>query len=131
MALTSLQVFLFKKGHVLTAQKSTTATKIRKGYPVGATTQMNGVFGKQFLHFLIFSVMPRLDLNKLLFYQNKSLNFKFFIKTAKVFNKLTHFFTFFEYLPPLQVVFFWGENFIEKKIFFLRLLKFPVKLSII
>jgi hypothetical protein len=126
MTLSSLQLFLAKKGRVLTAQKSSIAKKIRKGYPIGSSINLNGVCGKQFLHFLIFSVMPRLDLNTLLLYQKKNFDFKFFLKTSKVVDKLTPFFIFFEYLPPLQVVVFWREHSIEKKFIFLRLLKFPV-----
>jgi ribosomal protein L5 len=126
MTLSSLQIFLSKKGRLLTAQKSSAAKKIRKGYHIGSSINLNGIFGKQFLHFLIFSVMPRLDLNTLLLYQKKNLDFKFFIKTSKIVDKLTPFFNFFEYLPPLQVVVFWRENSTERNFFFLRLLKFPV-----
>jgi len=129
MALSCLQLFVKKKAQVVTAKKSTVATKVRQGQPLGAKVVLNHNTARQFLHFVTFFLMPRLDLTSLFFVQERNSDFKFFVKTATVFSRLRPFFTFYQFLPLIQVVL--SVNNIPNKgqVFFWRLNKIPVFLQ--
>ncbi len=128
MALSALQLILNKKAKLVTSRDSVVLTKVRKGQPLGAKTFLTNGVVWQFINFLTFNIMPRLDLTRLLHYNKKSLDFKFFIKSPAVFNRLIPFFKFFQFLPPIQVVFTLKKSSDIDKIFFWRLLKLPVSL---
>ena len=100
--------------------------KIRKGQPLGAKTFLTGGRGLQFLSFFTLKLMPGLDLTSLLFYHSGNSDFKFFIKSSSIFSELRHFFQFFQFLPPIQVIFTLKQPSNAKQIFFLRFLKLPV-----
>jgi len=126
MALSALQLIVNKKARLVTARDSVILTKVRKGQPLGAKIFLTSGVVWQFIHFLTFNLMPRLDLTKLLRCKKKSLDFKFFVKSPSVFNRLIPFFKFFQFLPPIQVVFTLKRSSNVEKIFFWRLLKLPV-----
>jgi len=126
MTSSGLQLLVNKKAQLVTAQKSIITTKVRKGQPLGSKITINKSISWQFLHFLTFVLMPQLDLTKLFSLKEKSSDFKFYISTPTVFSRLTPFFNFFQFLPPIQVVVLM-KNFPTKgKIFFWRLLKLPL-----
>ena len=72
--------------------------------------------------------MPGLDLTSLLFYHSGNNDFKFFIKSSSIFSELRHFFQFFQFLPPIQVIFTLKQPSNAKQIFFWRFLKLPCPL---
>lgn len=128
MALSSLQLLVNKKAKLVTANKSIVLTKVRKGQPLGATISITRGAASQFLNFLTFIVMPQLDLTKLLPCSKKSVDFKLFIRTPTAFSRLTPFFNFFQFLPPIQVVCSLKKGPSKGHLFFLRLMKLPLAL---
>lgn len=126
MALSSLQLLINKKAKLVTANKSVVVTKVRKGQPLGATVSVTRRAASQILNFLTFFVMPQLDLIKLFPCNKKSVDFKIFIKTPTAFSRLTPFFKFFQFLPPIQVVFSLKGSLTKGHLFFWRLMKLPL-----
>ena len=129
MTLSALQLIANKKAKLVTSRKSIVLTKVRKGQPLGAKVFLTGGLALQFLNFLTFNLMPQLDLTKLIRCGKENTDFKFFIKSPAVFNKLTPFFNFFQFLPPIQIVFTLKGSSDLENTFLWRLLKLPVSLS--
>ena len=126
MALSALQLIINKKAKLITSRKSIALMKIRKGQPLGAKIFLTSGTGLQFLNFFISNVMPRLDLTRLVFYNKKSKDFNFFIKSSSVFNRLRPFFNFFQFLPSIQVVFTLKSCSDIDISYFWRFLKLPI-----
>ena len=112
MTLSSLQLVSNRKTKIVTSKRSNSLMKIRKGQPLGAKTFLTGGRGLQFLSFFT-----------LLFYHSGNNDFKFFIKSSSIFSELRHFF---QFLPPIQVIFTLKQPSNAKQIFFWRFLKLPV-----
>ena len=123
MTLSSLQLVSNRKTKIVTSKRSNSLMKIRKGQPLGAKTFLTGGRGLQFLSFFTLKLMPGLDLTSLLFYHSGNSDFKFFIKSSSIFSELGHFF---QFLPPIQVIFTLKRPSNAKQIFFWRFLKLPV-----
>ena len=126
MTLSSLQLVSNRKTKIVTSKRSNSLMKIWKGQPLGAKTFLTGGRGLQFLSFFTLKLMPGLDLTSLLFYHSGNSDFKFFIKSSSIFSELRHFFQFFQFLPPIQVIFTLKQPSNAKQIFFWRFLKLPV-----
>jgi ribosomal protein L5 len=129
MTLSALQLIVNKKAAVVISKQSLALMKIRKGQPLGAKIFLTGDTALQFFNYFTFNLMPKLDLLKLIPYNNGNTDFKFFIKSSTIFTRLGSFFNFFQFLPPVQVVLSLGKNSKKKTIFFLRFLKLPVSFS--
>jgi len=126
MTLSALQLIVNRKAKLITSRVSIALMKIRKGQPLGAKVFVTGGTGLQFLNFLIFNLMPRLDLTQLIFYNKENKDFKLFIRSSSIFSVLQPFFNFFQFLPSIQVVFTLKRSSDFKKLFFWRFLKLPV-----
>ena len=128
MVLSGLQLIFNKKAQLIKAKKGIIIKKIKKGYPLGGKLQVSGFKALNFLQFLTFVVLPKLDLTKFFIFQEKNFDFKFFIFNSSRFCRLNSFFNSFQFLPPIQIVFSFKNLPTKEKIFFLRLVKFPVVL---
>ena len=129
MTLSALQLLVNNKSKLVTSKRSQALLKIRKGQPLGGKNFLTGDKGLQFLNFFTFNVMPSLDLTRIISLHKSSKDFTFFVQSNSIFSKLRPFFVFFQFLPPIQIVFTLKNSSIIERTFFWRFLKLPVTYS--
>lgn len=126
MLLCGLEVLAQKKSSLIKSKKTDIAKKTRKGKLLGSKVALLGNRAEKKFHFLVFIIIPQLDLVEGFLYKKKSADIKFIIKTPKIFAKFNPFLHFFQKAPQTQVIFSLKNSCQKGDLFFFRLLKLPV-----